>query len=71
MKQAKTGSIRQIRKYYPMAIPIAVTGYASLFELADCRDAGFEDYFTKPASLSDLLDFSAHAFNKLERWRKR
>lgn len=62
---------RKIREYYPMSIPIAVTGYASLFELADCRDAGFEDYFTKPANLSDLLDAASHAFKKLERWRKR
>jgi len=62
---------RQIRKQYPMAIPYAVTGYASLFELSDCRDAGFEDYFTKPASLSDLLGAAEHAFKKLARWKKR
>jgi len=62
---------RQIRKDWPMAIPYAVTGYASLFELSDCRDAGFEDYFTKPASLSDLLDAAEHAFKKLARWKKR
>ena len=62
---------REIRKQYPMAIPYAVTGYASLFELSDCRDAGFEDYFTKPASLSDLLEAAEYAFKKLARWRKR
>ena len=62
---------RQIRKQYPMAIPYAVTGYASLFELSDCRNAGFEDYFTKPASLSDLLGAAEHAFKKLARWRQR
>lgn len=62
---------REIKKQYPMAIPYAVTGYASLFELSDCRDAGFEDYFTKPASLSDLLEAAEHAFKKLARWKKR
>jgi CheY-like chemotaxis protein len=62
---------RQIRKAYSMTIPYAVTGYASLFELNDCRKAGFEDYFTKPASLSDLLEAAEHAFKKLERWKKR
>ena len=62
---------REIRKQYPMAIAYAVTGYASLFELSDCRDAGFEDYFTKPASLSDLLEAAEHAFKKLARWKKR
>ena len=62
---------RQIRNQYPMAVPIAVTGYASLFELTDCRDAGFEDYFTKPANLSELIETAEHAFRKLERWRTR
>jgi CheY-like chemotaxis protein len=60
-----------IRKQYPLAIAYAVTGYASLFELSDCREAGFEDYFTKPASLSDLLEAAEHAFKKLARWKKR
>lgn len=62
---------RQIHQEYPMAVAYAVTGYASLFELSDCRAAGFEDYFTKPARLSDLLQAAEHAFLKLERWRSR
>ncbi len=62
---------RKIKNKYPMAVPVAVTGYASLFELTDCRDAGFEDYFTKPANLSELLEAADYAFKKLERWKKR
>lgn len=62
---------RQIKKQYPKAIPIAVTGYASYFELAACRDAGFEDYFTKPVQLFELIEAADHAFKKLERWRKK
>ncbi len=62
---------RLIKRQYPMAIPYAVTGYASLYELLDCREAGFEDFFTKPAPISDLLYAAEHAFKKLERWRKR
>ena len=62
---------RIIRKEWPMAITYAVTGYASLFELSECRDAGFEDYFTKPAKLQDLMDAAEYAFKKLERWKKR
>ncbi|MCK5340115.1 MAG: response regulator [Desulfobulbaceae bacterium] len=61
----------QIRKDWPMAIPIAVTGYASLFELSECRTAGFEDYFTKPAEISGILEAAAYAFTKLKRWKKR
>ena len=62
---------RQIRKDWPMTIAYAVTGYASLFDLSDCRDAGFEDYFTKPVALSLLLQAAELAFQKLERWKKR
>ncbi len=62
---------RQIRKDWSIAICYAVTGYASLFELSDCREAGFEDYFTKPTSLAELLDAADHAFKKLARWKKR
>jgi len=60
---------RLIRKDWPMAIICAVTGYASLFELITCRDAGFEDYFTKPASLSSLLRAAELAFEKQARWK--
>lgn len=61
---------RKIREGWPMAITYAVTGYASLFELTECRDAGFEDYFTKPTKLKDLLDAAENAFIKLARWKK-
>ena len=42
-----------------------------MFELVDCREAGFEDYFMKPISLEDLLGAAQHAFDKIERWQKR
>ena len=57
---------RQIRRDMPMAIIHAVTGYASLFELADCREAGFDDYFTKPVNLEDLLKAAKDAFEKID-----
>ena len=60
---------RFIRQRWPMAITFAVTGYMSLFELTDCRDAGFEDYFTKPVRIADLVAAADHAFEKLSRWR--
>jgi len=61
----------RIRKDTPLAIIHAVTGYASLFELSDCREAGFDDYFYKPVKLSLLLKAAEDAFNKLDRWKKR
>jgi len=60
---------KQIRDMYSLAF--ARAGYASLFKLSDCRDAGFEDYFTKPASLADLLETADQACKKIARWKKR
>lgn len=62
---------RQIRDINPMAIAYAITGYASHFELEDCRDAGFEDYFTKPVDLKTLFKAAADGFEKIKRWQSR
>ena len=60
---------RAIKKQMPTSILYALTGYASLFELSDCRDAGFDDYFKKPVSMATLLDAARLAFEKIERWK--
>ena len=60
---------RRIRRQWPMAISFAVTGYSSLFELTDCREAGFEDYFTKPVDLEMLLEAAAGAASRIQRWK--
>ena len=62
---------RKIRKDRPIAVIHAITGYASLFELTDCREAGFDDYFTKPADMEMLLTAAQSAFEKVDRWKKR
>jgi FixJ family two-component response regulator len=36
----------------------------------DCRQAGFEDYFTKPVELKKLLEAAEQAFQKLARWKR-
>ena len=61
---------RKIRKDMPMANIFAVTGYASLFELADCREAGFDDYFKKPVNIKILVDTARNAFEKISRWKE-
>ncbi len=61
---------RIIRQRQPMAIVFAMTGYSSLFELSDCREAGFEDYFKKPVKLSSLLKNTKAAFEKINRWKQ-
>ncbi len=60
---------KQIRKINPMAIIYAITGYASLFEVVNCRDAGFDDYFTKPMDLEMLVKAGQDAFEKIDRWK--
>ena len=62
---------RRIKKDKPMAIVFAVTGYASLFELVDCKEAGFEDYFKKPADIKTLVKVANDAFEKIERWKRK
>ena len=62
---------RKIRKSNPIACIYAVTGYASIFELADCREAGFDDYFNKPIDLKLLVKTAQDAFAKIDRWKKR
>jgi len=61
----------QIRKDNPIAIIYAVTGYASRFELAFCRDAGIDDYFTKRVELKIVLKAAADGFEKLDRWKEK
>ena len=59
---------KKIRKKFPKASIFAVTGYASLFELADCRKAGFDDYFTKPIDFERLFKATEYAFEKIQSW---
>ncbi len=60
---------RQIRKDKPMSIIFALTGDASRFDVSGCREAGFDDYFTKPMDLTSLYDAAQGAFSKLKRWK--
>ena len=59
---------RDIKRETPLACVYVMTGYSSLFELADCRDAGADDYFLKPISLELFISSARAAFEKLERW---
>ncbi len=60
---------RQIRKDNPIAVIYALTGYTSVFDLVDCRSAGFDDYFVKPVELQTLLRAVNDAVEKLDRWK--
>ena len=61
---------KRFRKDRPLAVIYAVTGYPSLFELAHCREAGFDDYFIKPIDLEVLWKATEDAFVRIKRWKK-
>jgi len=60
---------RQIRKDNQIAIIHALTGYVNVFGLLECRTAGLDDYFIKPANTKILLEAAESAFKKIERWK--
>lgn len=60
---------RRLRKDNPIGIFYAITGYHDLFGLLECREAGFDDFFTKPVQLDVLFMAVEHAFNQLKRWQ--
>jgi DNA-binding response OmpR family regulator len=62
---------RQIRKDRPLSLIYAMTGWSALFEVEECREAGFDDYFAKPVELEVLLKAVEDAFEKLGRWKRR
>jgi DNA-binding response OmpR family regulator len=62
---------REMRKRWPWCIVIAVTAFASVYELVSCREAGFEDYFIKPVDMDELMTSVAYAFKKIGHWKER
>jgi DNA-binding NtrC family response regulator len=62
---------KQIKKNNPITIIFAMTGWAALYEIEECREAGFDDFFKKPTKTDILLKAVDDAFEKLDRWRKR
>lgn len=57
-----------IRATNPIAYIIAMTGFTSLFELSECRDIGFDDYFTKPLNIKTLIATIDDAYDRVDRW---
>jgi len=62
---------RQIKKIRPVSLIYAMTGFASIYDLVACREAGFDDYFVKPINLSIVINTAENAVDKLNRWRRK
>jgi DNA-binding NtrC family response regulator len=61
---------KEIRKRRPMIILYAMTGWSGLFEVEECREAGFDDYFKKPLKIDTIYKSVEEAMEKRSRWRK-
>ena len=57
---------RQIRGVKPNAFILAITGYATYFDIAECYKAGFDDYLEKPVSLDMLQTSAIKAFKQIK-----
>ncbi len=57
---------RQIRCVKPNACILAITGYATHFDIAECYKAGFDDYLEKPISLNLLQTSAFKAFKQVK-----
>ena len=61
---------KEIRTRKPLIIMYAMTGWTGLFEIEECREAGFDDYFTKPLKLDTIYKAIDEALEKRSRWRR-
>jgi CheY-like chemotaxis protein len=61
---------REIKRLKPVSFVYALTGYAEDYEIRQCREAGFDDYFLKPFKVDMILKAAAEAFEKLRRWER-
>ncbi|MCM8541566.1 MAG: response regulator [Lentisphaeraceae bacterium] len=58
----------RVRESNPLSYIIAMTGYQDFFELKNCREVGFDDYFKKPFNFNELLEEVESAHRKMSRW---
>ena len=59
---------KKIRINNPVSMIYAITGYATIFEVFECRQAGFDDFFPKPFSAKIVMKAAEDAFDKIDRW---
>lgn len=59
---------RHIRGRKPLTILCAITGWAGLFDVEECREAGFDDFFRKPVGSEVLMEVVTDAIEKRKRW---
>ncbi|MCX7982157.1 MAG: response regulator [Syntrophales bacterium] len=60
---------RELRSIRPLSILYAMTGWSGLFEIEECREAGFDDYFPKPLQVETIYKAVEEALEKRGRWK--
>lgn len=55
-----------VRRRSPKGFIYAITAHALRYDIADCREAGFDDVFHKPIEGRILLEAAANAFAALQ-----
>ena len=58
----------ELRKSNPMTYVLAMTGHPQVFEIVECRDAGFDDYITKPYTEKEILKRVGIGLYKIDGW---
>ena len=62
---------RHVKAEYPLAICYALAADTCLFELSECREAGFDDYYCQPTNVALLQKAAQEGFEKIDRWMRR
>lgn len=60
---------KRLKADRPVAFYFAITGYTSIFDLVRCREVGFDNYFSKPFKIDDLVRSLDYALESMDRWR--
>ena len=58
---------KRIRKMFPQAVMVALSGWGSREDRRRTSDAGFDEHLVKPVSPDDLRAFLASYFKKSRR----
>ncbi|MCX7816638.1 MAG: response regulator [Syntrophales bacterium] len=61
---------RKIRKLRPLTVIYAMTGWLGLFDVEECREVGFDDFFPKPLTQEVLIRAVKEACEKKKRWNR-
>lgn len=61
---------RELRQVNPFIVLVALTANSRVFELMECREAGFDDYLLKPVQADILEKVINESIDKIKRWTK-